>query len=349
MDIFDLMWTRRSIRKYQDRQIPRQALEQVLRAGSWAPNAGGGQRTMLVGLRDRTLVERLGRVNAACMDRSRLLGGHVSAEQPSIIDDPAIKSGFYGAPAVCAVFAPENFLYSIPDAFCCAENMVLAATGLGLASCIVARGEETFDNSLGRELMKGWGVPEGWKARCFVLLGYCAGDYPAPKARRAGSWAPNAGGGQRTMLVGLRDRTLVERLGRVNAACMDRSRLLGGHVSAEQPSIIDDPAIKSGFYGAPAVCAVFAPENFLYSIPDAFCCAENMVLAATGLGLASCIVARGEETFDNSLGRELMKGWGVPEGWKARCFVLLGYCAGDYPAPKARRAGRVLIIDGEER
>lgn len=74
-----------------------------------------------------------------------------------------------------------------------------------------------------------------------------------------------------------------------------------------------------------------------------------MVLAATGLGLASCIVARGEETFDNSLGRELMKGWGVPEGWKARCFVLLGYCAGDYPAPKARRAGRVLIIDGEER
>ena len=47
MDIFDLMWTRRSIRKYQDRQIPRQALEQVLRAGSWAPNAGGGQRTML--------------------------------------------------------------------------------------------------------------------------------------------------------------------------------------------------------------------------------------------------------------------------------------------------------------
>lgn len=59
MDIFDLMWTRRSIRKYQDRQIPRQALEQVLRAGSWAPNAGGGQRTMLVGLRDRTLPDRL--------------------------------------------------------------------------------------------------------------------------------------------------------------------------------------------------------------------------------------------------------------------------------------------------
>ena len=38
-----------------------------------------------------------------------------------------MKSGFYGAPAFCAVFAQEDFLYGIPDAFCCAQNMVLMA------------------------------------------------------------------------------------------------------------------------------------------------------------------------------------------------------------------------------
>ena len=96
------------------------------------------------------------------MDRRKLLGSHVSADQPSIIDDPSIKSGFYGAPTVCVVFTPVNFLYGIPDAFCCAENMVLAASELGLASCIIARGEDTFDTLLGRELMKKWGIPEGW-------------------------------------------------------------------------------------------------------------------------------------------------------------------------------------------
>ena len=31
--------------------------------------------------------------------------------------------------AVCIVFAQGDFLYSIPDAFCCVENMVLAANG----------------------------------------------------------------------------------------------------------------------------------------------------------------------------------------------------------------------------
>ena len=48
MDIFDLMRSRRSIRKYQKRQIPRELVEKVLEVGSYAPNAGGGQRSVLV-------------------------------------------------------------------------------------------------------------------------------------------------------------------------------------------------------------------------------------------------------------------------------------------------------------
>ena len=186
MNTLDLMRHRRSIRKYQDKQVPRELLETVLEAGSYAPNAGGGQRTILCGIRDRALLEELGRWNAACMDRSRLAGSYVSAEQPSLIDDPGIRSGFYGAPTVCVVFAPNNFLYSVPDAFCCAENMVLMASELGISSCIVARGEETFDSEAGAALLRAWGVPENYIARCFVLLGYVRGEYPGEKPRRAG-------------------------------------------------------------------------------------------------------------------------------------------------------------------
>lgn len=186
MNTLDLMRHRRSIRKYQDQQVPRELLEMVLEAGGCAPSAGGGQRTILCGVQDRELLAELGRQNAACMNRRTLAGSYVSAEQPSLIDDPGIQSGFYGAPTVCVVFAPENFLYSVPDAFCCAENMTLAAAEAGLASCIVARAEETFDTPLGRRLMKEWEIPEEYTARCFVLLGYCQGPYPNPKPRRVG-------------------------------------------------------------------------------------------------------------------------------------------------------------------
>lgn len=186
MDLLELMKCRRSIRKYQDRQIPRADLESIIEAGIYAPNAGGGQRSMIVGIHDATLVEKIGRMNVARFDRSKLYGSYVSKEQPSIIDNPTIKSGFYGAPTVCVIFAQKHFLYSIPDAFCCAENMILMAKGLGISSCIVARGEETFDNEDGAALLREWGVPENFTARCFVLLGYVDGNEPMGKLRKDG-------------------------------------------------------------------------------------------------------------------------------------------------------------------
>ena len=185
MELLELMKHRRSIRKYQQRQVELADLQKVMEAGAYAPNAGGGQRSILLAIRNPALVETVGRLNLRRFDRTRLAGSYVSREQPSNIDDPSIKSGFYGAPTVVAVFSQKNFLYGIPDAFCCAENMVLEATALGLASCIVARGEETFDNDEGRALLQAWGIPENYIARCFVLLGYCDGKYPQGKPRRA--------------------------------------------------------------------------------------------------------------------------------------------------------------------
>ena len=188
MELLELMKYRRSIRKYQNRQIDRENLQKIIEAGLYAPNAGGGQGTFICAIHDKDLCKKIGKLNIIRFDRSKLVGSHVSEEQPSIIDEPAIKSGFYGAPTVCAIFAPKNFLYSIPDAFCCAENMVLEATELGISSCIIARGEETFDNEIGSQLLEKWKIPKNYIARCFVLLGYCNGDYPQVKARKEGRY-----------------------------------------------------------------------------------------------------------------------------------------------------------------
>lgn len=186
MDILELMKYRRSIRRYTDRQVSEKDLLKILEAGAYAPNAGGGQRSRFVACQDRTLNEAVGRLNIARFDRSRLAGNFVSKEQPSIIDDPSIRSGFYGAPTVISIFGPKSFLYSVPDAFCAAENMVLEATALGLASCILVRGEETFDNPEGEQILQLWNIPDTMVARCFVILGYIDGDYPTSKPRKEG-------------------------------------------------------------------------------------------------------------------------------------------------------------------
>ena len=69
------------------------------------------------------------------------------------------------------------------------------------------------------------------------------------------------------------------------------------------------------------------------------------MLEATELGLASCVIARAEATFVTPEGQALQREWGVPDDYEARCFVLLGYCRGEYPAEKLRKPGRSLIIE----
>lgn len=182
--LMDIIKARHSIRKYTDKQIARSDMELILEAANYAPNAGGAQRNMMIGIRDKALTTRLGQMNLAKFDRSLLAGSYVSKEQPSNIDDPNIKNGFYGAPSVIVIFGQSNFMFREADAFCCAENMVLQATELGISSCIISRGEETFASDEGRAFMKKWGVPENYSAVCFVILGYIDGEQPHRKPRR---------------------------------------------------------------------------------------------------------------------------------------------------------------------
>ena len=183
--LMDIIKARHSIRKYTDKQISRSDLELILEAGNYAPNAGGGQRSMIVAVRNAELTAKIGRMNLAKFDRSRLIGSYVSKEQPSVIDDPTMKNGFYGAPTVAAIFCQNGFAFRVADAFCMAENMLLQATELGISSCIISRGEETFLSDERQALLKEWGVPENYSAVCFVILGYIDGEQPHTKPRKS--------------------------------------------------------------------------------------------------------------------------------------------------------------------
>ena len=99
MALIDMMKERRSIRKYLPTRVEKEKLELILEAGIYAPNPGGRQGTKIIILDDPELIDKIGIVNAACENRN-WGGSGVSVDQPSIIDDLSIKSGFYGCPAL---------------------------------------------------------------------------------------------------------------------------------------------------------------------------------------------------------------------------------------------------------
>lgn len=188
MELLDMMKHRRSIRKYQNLPVEKEKLEKIVEAGLYAPNPGGRQGTKIIVLEDAALIEKIGIVNADCENRN-WGGDKVSADQPSIIDDLSIRSGFYGCPALAVVCVPiymATRVNGIGAAFVCAENMVLEACDLGVSSCIVGRAEATFSHPEMADLLSGWKLGEDYAPMVFVCLGYIAGEYPKVKPRNEG-------------------------------------------------------------------------------------------------------------------------------------------------------------------
>lgn len=186
MTLFEQIKHRRSIRKYLETAVEKEKLLQIMEAGIYAPNPGGRQGTKIIMLEDAALIDRIGIVNADCENRN-WGGDTVSAEQPSIIDDLSIKSGFYGCPALGIVCVPRYMagrVNGIGAAFVCAENMVLQAYDLGVSSCIVGRAEATFAHPEMAALLPQWGLDEDYVPMVFVCLGYINGNYPREKPRK---------------------------------------------------------------------------------------------------------------------------------------------------------------------
>jgi nitroreductase len=179
---------RRSIRKYKTKQIVAEKLNLILAAGLYAPSAGGRQSPLIVCCQNAEINASLGKINkTAFKGRMSTENAYISKEQPSIADDASIASGFYGAPTVLTLFAPRNFLYSSADCCSAAVTITLAAYSLGVASCIVARAEDTFASELGQRLQKEWGIAEIYEAKIHVILGYPVDSkHPTTKPRKDG-------------------------------------------------------------------------------------------------------------------------------------------------------------------
>ncbi len=163
-EFLDLLLTRRSVRAYKPDPVPTALLEEVLRAGTYAPTGGGRQSPVLVAVTDKAARDEISRLNAAVMGRDT---------------DP-----YYGAPVLVLALADPASSTWVEDASCALENMMLAAHALGLGSVWVHREREIFDSEAGKALLRAWGLPETLRGVGSIALGYASGPAPAPAPRK---------------------------------------------------------------------------------------------------------------------------------------------------------------------
>lgn len=163
-EFLDMLLTRRSVRAYKPDPVPEALLEEVLRAGIYAPTGGGRQSPVLVAVTDKAARDEISRLNAAVMGKDT---------------DP-----YYGAPVLVLALADPASSTWVEDASCALENMMLAAHALGLGSVWVHREREIFDSEAGKALLRAWGLPETLRGVGSIALGYASGPAPAPAPRK---------------------------------------------------------------------------------------------------------------------------------------------------------------------
>ena len=173
-ELFELIRSRRSYRRYKEEQITKEELSLILEAGLYAPNAGSRQSVRFLVLQDQEEIIKLGQVNRELMPPRP--GAKVSDLQPSIIDRPEYKSGFYGAPTLITVFVPKDFNYGDADASSSLTLMMLMCESLGLGSCVIGRAKETFESEYGQYIMKEHGLGDDVEASLHLIIGYPIGE-----------------------------------------------------------------------------------------------------------------------------------------------------------------------------
>lgn len=164
-DVIKGLIERRSCRSYRSEQIPDDILNEIVRAGLYAPSASNRQDVMMAVIQDPDEIRKLSQLNARIMGSSH---------------DP-----FYGAPTVIVVLAKEESHTGVEDGSLVIGNMLNAAHALGIGSCWIHRAYEEFSSEEGKGFLRRWGIDGDWRGVGHCILGYAIEEAPV-KPRKEG-------------------------------------------------------------------------------------------------------------------------------------------------------------------
>lgn len=146
---------------YQNIPVPREHLEKILEAGCAAPSGCNKQTTSFIAVDDPQVLAKLHHV----------------------IDPPLGVS----APAMICVLTQKIIAYQdrtfyIHDYSAAIENMLLAITALGYASCWV-EGHVTNEKRIGEQMAHILGVPEDYQLIAYLPVGIPAEEVRGPRKK----------------------------------------------------------------------------------------------------------------------------------------------------------------------
>ena len=188
MEFYQVIDSRRSIRQFEDREIPKEALERILNAGLKAPSSNHQRRWELVTLTDKTIIHDLAQIVRPYP--CRITEPKTPQQEMFKIAYPRQRSMIQECACVVLPFFKQKYPmtedkngYGLMDygaTWALVENMLLAATAEGLGSVVhipVKKEPEQI-----KAFLK---IPDGWYLPTLVILGYASPNAEVPSQVKA--------------------------------------------------------------------------------------------------------------------------------------------------------------------
>lgn len=160
--VIEAIEARRSVRAYKDTPVEHEKLELLAKCGVLAPSAMNKQEWEV------RIVENKEWIDGATAAYLKAVEG---TDKAKYMLTPTFKNIFRNGSAVIFVGAPDG-LFSGENVGCMAENIMLAATELGLGTCFLGSVQMMFAEPAMAEYLQSLGFSDGYKLRYALAVGY---------------------------------------------------------------------------------------------------------------------------------------------------------------------------------
>ena len=170
--VIEAIEARRSVRAYKDTPVEHEKLELLAKCGVLAPSAMNKQEWEV------RIVENKEWIDGATAAYLKAVEG---TDKAKYMLTPTFKNIFRNGSAVIFVGAPDG-LFSGENVGCMAENIMLAATELGLGTCFLGSVQMMFAEPAMSEYAASLGFSDGYRMRYALAIGY-PDEQPEAKPR----------------------------------------------------------------------------------------------------------------------------------------------------------------------
>lgn len=171
--MLELIKTRRSTRKFLDKMIPAELLDQVLEAGRYAPSGGNNQTNHFIVIKNKAVLERLCGLVVDCFCGMEVTPGMYRSMANSINRSKAGGYVFtYGAPVLIIMANKKGYGNNMADSSVAIENMMLMANALDLGSCWINQLKWIQEDAVIAAELKSYGLEEDEVVCGGVAIGY---------------------------------------------------------------------------------------------------------------------------------------------------------------------------------